>query len=74
MFKKQPIRSYPSEKVLGQMFRSIDPDPVYEEVQDYHGDARILGIEDRIDYGPYLSAVAMHKTRYEFELTGLLRR
>ncbi|KIP06259.1 hypothetical protein PHLGIDRAFT_466539 [Phlebiopsis gigantea 11061_1 CR5-6] len=74
VFRKQPINSYRSEKALGQIFRSIDPEPLYEEAQGYHGEGRLLGIERSVDCKSYLPAVAMHKARYEFELTGLLRR
>lgn len=56
------------------MFRSIDPEPTYEEVHDHPGESRIIEIENLFDFQRYLEAAAIQKIRYEFELTGLLWR
>ncbi|EKM49158.1 uncharacterized protein PHACADRAFT_201955 [Phanerochaete carnosa HHB-10118-sp] len=74
IFKKQEIRSYSSEKVLGRMFREIDPEPIFEEAVELAGDPRLLEAGEETGFREYLQEAAMHKARYEFELTGLLRR
>lgn len=56
------------------MFRSIDPEPTYQEVHDHLGESRIIEIEDFFNFQRYLEAAAIQKVRYEFELAGLLRR
>lgn len=56
------------------MFRSVDPEPTYEEVSAHTGEPRILRITNETDYLQYLTEAAVHKVRYDFELTGLLRR
>ncbi len=66
---------YPSEKVLGRMFRTIDPEPVFEEADGaFSGDPRLISLQVSIDYEHYLIAAGQHKAQYEFGLMGLLRR
>ena len=56
------------------MFREIDPEPAFEETEELAGDPRLLEAGERTKYEEYLVEAAIHKARYEFELTGLLRR
>ncbi|PSR72361.1 hypothetical protein PHLCEN_2v11767 [Hermanssonia centrifuga] len=75
IFQKQPMNVYPSEKVLGRMFRTIDPEPVFEEADGaFSGDPRLISLQVSIDYEHYLIAAGQHKAQYEFGLMGLLRR
>lgn len=75
IFQRQPMNVYPSEKVLGRMFRTIDPEPVFEEADGaFSGDPRLISLQVSIDYEHYLIAAGQHKAQYEFGLMGLLRR
>lgn len=57
------------------MFRAIDPEPVFEEAEEWPTESRILRINGHENgFRRYLEAAAVEKARYEFELTGLLRR
>lgn len=56
------------------MFREIDPEPIFEEAEEIAGDPRLLEAGEETGFWEYLQEAAMHKARYEFELTGLLRR
>lgn len=70
--------SYLSENALGRMFRAIDPEPEFHQLEENnwitHGDPRLLYCEDPINYQDYLEEAAKQRIIYEFELEGLLRR
>ena len=74
VFKKQKIESHKSDKALGHMYRAIDPEPVLELSQEVQGDQGLLGHPLAQRYGVFLRDVALYKARYDFQLTGLLRR
>jgi len=66
-----------SKKVLGDMFRSIDPEPIFNS-----GDPDLTGLElplnptssANLPRREYLTKAADMKYQYEFELNGLLNR
>ena len=74
VFKKQEIKSYTSIKALGKMFRSIDPEPEFKEVDLVAGDPDLCELSIPKQYERYLKDAALFKTRYDFQLAGLLRR
>ena len=57
------------------MFRAIDEEPNFVEEAE---DPIILRMADatleKTGFRDYLESAAVHKARYEFELTGLMRR
>ena len=74
VFKKEPISNYPSEKVLGMMFREIDPEPQFNSSHNYKGDHDLFTLDEPKEWRAYLSQVAASKAQYNYHVTGLLRR
>ncbi|KAF7793719.1 hypothetical protein EIP86_004835 [Pleurotus ostreatoroseus] len=74
VFKKEPINNYPSEKVLGMMFREIDPEPQFNSSHNYKGDHDLFTLDEPKEWRAYLSQVAASKAQYDYHVTGLLRR
>ncbi|KAH8087828.1 hypothetical protein BXZ70DRAFT_535849 [Cristinia sonorae] len=75
VFKKKPVKSYKSEKALGQMFRLIEEEPKFNQTsKEGWFDTRLRGFNVPEAYGNYLATAVLYKAQYEFELTGILRR
>ncbi|TCD60788.1 hypothetical protein EIP91_009517 [Steccherinum ochraceum] len=77
IFKKKDIKSYQSQRALGQMFRLIEKEPTFEQTSKTtrHIDPRLSQLEIPAQYGDvFMEAVALLKAQYEFELAGILRR
>lgn len=55
------------------MYREI-PVPRFEAAQDLKGDPQLTLLEEPKAWRGYLDQVAINKDRYDFHLTGLLRR
>lgn len=71
------VKSRQTSKVLGRMFREIDPEPEFNELKELKevdplNRLAALGLSQ--EYQPYFRLVAKEMLHYDFELTGLMRR
>ncbi|THH33039.1 hypothetical protein EUX98_g1143 [Antrodiella citrinella] len=75
LWKKVAPKTYQSERALGQMFRQIGSEPVFEQMErPFWLDPRLQALHIPNKYCGYWSTAARYKAQYEFELVGILRR
>jgi len=68
-----PSRTYPSENVLGDLFRVIDPVPIFEPLADGFCDPRLERFASTIPIRYFRQAGAA-KRSYDVELQGIMQR
>ncbi|KAJ7710702.1 hypothetical protein B0H17DRAFT_1123819 [Mycena rosella] len=68
---KPPGKSYPSQEVLGVMFRLIDPAPEYIPVSVLHANPRLV---TQVLLPLYLKEAGAKKQWYDIELQGILKQ
>ncbi|KAJ7627136.1 RNA dependent RNA polymerase-domain-containing protein [Roridomyces roridus] len=68
---KGPEMSYPSPRVLGMMYRLIEPAPEYRPISDVCIDTRLTS---RKVLSSYLKAAGLAKFAYDVEMEGIMRQ
>lgn len=74
VFRSKERKTYESHKVLGRMFREIDPEPEFKTVSDEgFGDPTLMSLPLPDGYAHYLTQAAQQKLCYDFAVAGLMR-